>query len=337
MGAGHTAPVKIFSSRGLKALPVTLLALGTLASAQTAASTPAFGVRFPADYLSRFSSIDPLLENSLGYGIRGFPLPFSQDIRVSLAKRPNYWEYALSTRYQDTLFAVGVFDNGSAATAGIPRAEITHDPFRGFQYSGRLQGNGAYSRFTTGYAFTVAGDRVRVLNNVGVAFQGDVTAPYTQTEVSGSYGKSFGPLNLNFGTTARLFTFPVQGQLQGSVDLNVGGNVSLARGLTLEASQLERFAAGTVAIPDLNLSRYRQTDAALTYRLPAPTGPSAFSVGGVRTRVTRDWTNDYTYLRNDLLFRSDALPVLVGPSVGYQWGPTTATSAWLIGISFLGK
>ncbi|MFC5848950.1 hypothetical protein [Deinococcus petrolearius] len=316
-------------------LPLSLLGLGALASAQSAA--PNFGVRVPTDYLSRLASIDPLLESSIGYGVRGFPLPFTQDVRVSLAKRPNYWEYAVSTRYRDTLFAAGVFDNGSTATAGIPRLEITRDPFKGFQYSGRLQGNGAYSRFTAGYAFTVAGDRVRILNNAGVAFQGDVTAPYTQTEASGNYGKSFGPLNVNFGTTARLFTFPVQGQLQGSVDLSVGANVSPARGLTLEASQLERFAAGSVAIPDLNLVRYRQTDAAITYRLPAPVGPSAFSVGGVRTRVTRDWTYDYTYLRNDLLFRSDALPVLVGPSVGYQWGPSAATTTWLLGVSFLSK
>nr|WP_246580334.1 hypothetical protein [Deinococcus aestuarii] len=299
-------------------------------------------MRLPANYLSRFSTTELLASNEVGFGVRYFPLPLAQDIRVSLAKQPNYWEYNVSTRAKDTLFAVGVFDNGATATAGIPRLEVTHDPFKGVQYSARLQGNTAYSRFTGGYAFTVAGDRVRVLNNVGVAYdyQGgdrEVVAPYTQTEVGGGYGRSFGRLNTSFGTTARAFTFPVQRQAQGSVDLSVGANITPVTGLTFDGSHLERFAVGTVPVDDLNFARYQESNFGVTYRLPVAQTPPAFTLGAVRTRVTRKWTDDYTAVRGDLLFRVEALPVLVGPSIGYEWPRDRMTSRWLLSLSFLPK
>ncbi len=317
------------------------LSPSALAAAQPGPPAPG-GLRLPANYLSRFSTTELLASNEVGFGVRYFPLPLAQDIRVSLAKQPNYWEYNVSTRAKDTLFAVGVFDNGATATAGIPRLEVTHDPFKGVQYSARLQGNTAYSRFTGGYAFTVAGDRVRVLNNVGVAYdyQGgdrEVVAPYTQTEVGGGYGRSFGRLNTSFGTTARAFTFPVQRQAQGSVDLSVGANITPVTGLTFDGSHLERFAVGTVPVDDLNFARYQESNFGVTYRLPVAQTPPAFTLGAVRTRVTRKWTDDYTAVRGDLLFRVEALPVLVGPSIGYEWPRDRMTSRWLLSLSFLPK
>ncbi|MEF2278659.1 hypothetical protein V3W47_10130 [Deinococcus sp. YIM 134068] len=313
------------------------LALPTLAAAQSASPNLFGGLRLPANYMSRFSSTELLASNEVGFGVRYFPLPFDPDIRVSLARQPNYWEYNVSTRLNDTTLAAGVFNNGATAAAGIPRLEATRDPFKGTQFSGRLQGNGASSRFTGGYAFTVASDRVRVLSNVGVAFQNEVVAPYTQTEVGGGYGRSFGRLNTGFSATVRAFTFPSQRQAQGSADFFVSANISPLRGLILDASQFERFAVGSVPIGDLSYGRYEETNAAITYRLPVGSTPPAFALGALRTRVTRDWTSKYTYLRGDVLFRVEALPTLIGPSIGYQWSPEGTPDRWLISVSFLPK
>ncbi|WP_245872935.1 hypothetical protein [Deinococcus planocerae] len=327
--------------RFLKAGAVAL-ALSPSAVAAAQPGPPAFGgFHLPANYLSRFSTTELLASNEVGFGVRYFPLPLSQDIRVTLARQPQYWEYNVSTRLSETTFAVGVFNNGSAAASGIPRLEVTHDPFKGVQFSGLLQGNTAYSRFTGGYAFTVAADRVRVLNNVGVAYdsQGDreVVAPYTQTQVGGGNGRSLGRLNTYFSSTARVFTFPVQRQAQGSIDLYAAANITPTTGLTFDGSHLERFAVGKVPVDDLNFARYQESNFSVTYRLPAARTPPAFTLGAVRTRVTRDWTSDYTYLRNDVLFRVEALPTLIGPSIGYQWSPEGTPNRWLISLSFLPK
>ncbi|GAA5511793.1 hypothetical protein Dcar01_00506 [Deinococcus carri] len=316
------------------AAALVLSAPAGAAAQDTAAPAPLF--RLPPNYISRFGGTETLADSATGFGVRGFPLPFTQDIRLNLAKRPNYWEYALSTRLNDTTFAAGVFDNGAAAKAGIPRLDVNHDPWKGVQYRGLVQGNGASSRFTGGYAFTAFQDRVRVLNNVGVAYQGTAVAPYTQTEVYGNYGRSFGKVNASINSTGRVFTLPVQKEVQGSIDVTVAGNVSPVEGLTLEASHLERFTAGKITtIPDLNLARYYETNAAITYRLPV-SEPNQFGVGAVRTRLTNN-SDKYTYWRNDVLFRAGNLPVLIGPSVGYQWSPAGTPNQVLFGVSILGK
>lgn len=312
------------SSSALRLAAATaMLSLSALAAAQ-----PVF--HLPANYLSRFSSTELLASSEAGFGVRYVPLPLTQDIRISVVKAPTYWDYGVSARLNDTSLAAGVFYN-------VPKLEVTHDPSRGLQFRGLVQGNGATSFFTGGYAFTALGDRVRVLNNVGVGFEGDsVAAPYTQTEVGGGYGRAFGKFNASFGATARVFTFPAQRQAQGSLDFSVSANISPLRGLTLDASHFERFAVGKVTLGALNYGRYEESNASLTYRLPVGSTPPAFTVGALRTRVNRVWTGNVTSVYADLLLRAEVIPSMFGPSVGYQWA-ADGTGKWLFSLAFMGK
>lgn len=300
----------------------TALCLPTQAAAQT-------GFHLPPNYLSRFSSTELLVSTSSGFGARYVPLPFTQDVRLSLVKGPTSWDYGVSTRMNDTTLVAGVFYN-------TPRLEVTHDPYRGFQYRGLIQGRGATSFFTGGYAFTTLNNRVRVLNNVGVGFEGAAAAPYTQTEAGGGYGRSFGRLNASFWTTGRVFTFPVQRQAQGSLDFSVSASTTPLRGLTLDASHFERFAAGKAGLGSLNYGRYEESNASVTYRLPMSATPPAFTVGAVRTRLSRVWKGNVTTLYGDLLLRAEALPSMFGPSIGYQWA-ADGSGKWLFSLAFMGR
>lgn len=306
------------------------LGAALLLTASAAAAQSAPSLKLPPNYLSRFGSTELVVSTQGGYGVRYFPLMFNQDIRISVVKAPTYWDYNISTRANDTTLAAGVFYN-------TPRLEVTRDPFKGVQYSGVLQGKGSLSKVSGGYAFTVAQDRVRVLNNVGVAIRPAEAAVYTQSEVGGGYGKSFGKVNTYVGSTARLYTFPVQKQAQGSLDTYASANISPARGLTLDASHFERFAVGKVAVPDFGLARYQESNVGVTYRLPTGNAPSSFGVGAVRSRLTHTWQNDYTYLRGDLLLNVGFVPTLFGPSIGYQWSPDGKDNKWLISLVTLPK
>lgn len=318
------------AARRLRPLARFGIAALLLSASAAAQSSPLSGLRLPANYMSRFGSTELVLSSEAGYGVRAFPLMSPLDIRLSLVKAPTYWDYSVSTRLNDTTLAVGTFYN-------TPRLEVTRDPATGFQYSGFLQGKGQLSRVSGGYAFTVAQGRVRVLNNVGVAIDPTRAAVYSQSEVGGGYGKSFGKLNTYFGSTARLYTFPMQRQMQGSLDAVVAASVSPVTGLTLDASHFERFVGGEVAVPAFGFGRYQESNASVTYRLPVSATPPAFMVGAVRSRLTHTWQNDYTYLRNDILFRLDALPSLVGPSIGYQWSPTGKDNKWVFSLVTLPK
>lgn len=308
------------------------MGLVTAAAGLPVAGAADTGNLFPPDYFSRFGSIEVLASSTSGFGVRAFPLPTPLDLRVSLAKRPNYWEYALSTRQKDTTFLIGVLDNGDTATAGRPRLEITHDPWKGFQFSGVAQGPGFHSRASVGYATLLANDRVRFVNDIGVAFQNEVVAPYTHSEIGGGYSQPISnKVNAGIQVTGRLYTFPTHQKYQGSVDITPSIEVRPTPQLTLQASHMERFVNGQVAIPDLNLTRYQETNASLSYRLG---GTADFSVGMLRTRVKEAWREKQTYLYNDVLFRVAALPVLVGPSIGYQWDQNNkANTRWIFSLS----
>lgn len=326
-------------SLGHKLLTLILLSGGALAqsSVTPAPAQPsgleAFAAKFPPNYFSRFGSTTVLVTQSDGFGVRAFPLPLTQDIRFTLAKRPNYWEYNVFTRYQGVLIAAGVFDNGATAKTGIPRAEMTYDPYTGVQWSAKWQGAGYHSKVSVGYAFTVANNKVRVLNNVGIAEQKGVVAPYTQSEVTARDTLKLNPATSVRGVaTARLYTFPAQSTAQTSVDLTFGATYNPSRALLLDVSHLERFAFGKVAIPDFNFARYEETNGSLLLRTPINPNQST-GLGGFRIRATRNWTGDYTYLRGDILIYDKRLPVLIGPTIGYQWGPTTQTSTFLFGVS----
>ncbi|ALW89899.1 hypothetical protein [Deinococcus actinosclerus] len=297
------APARLTAS-ALTALGLTLTGL---ASAQTAPPAPAGGFQLPPDYFGRFGSTQLVASSTDGFGVRYLPLPVKADLRLTLVKAPTYTDYGLSAQLGSLSAAAGVFYN-------VPKAELTNAPAAGLQWSGLVQGRGAHSHFSVGYATQVDGGKVRFLNNVGIAQQGAVTAPYTQSEVSAGYGRAIGGVNTGLSTTARLYAFPVQGKAQGSVDVNLALNAPLAQGLTLNASHFERFTVGEVAIADFNLARAHSTSGDLTYRLP---GQAGFGVGAVRARAARDWTGRYSAADGDVMFRVDGLPVLIGPSIGY--------------------
>lgn len=124
-------------------------------------------------------------------------------------------------------------------------------------------------------------------------------------------------------------------EAQASLDLNLSANYSPMSGLVLEASHLERQAAGSVPIGDFGLGRHHESNFNVTYRLAGL--DTAFRLGAVRSRVTRNWTGDYTLLRGDVLLRSSALPSMIGPSIGYQWGPGGKDSHGLISLVALPK
>lgn len=358
-----------FSTKTLRRFKSALLSLSlasvSLSHAQTAALEP-FKFQLPSNYVNRFSSTEgvldfgPTLSDVDAVGVRAFPVPTPQDFRVSLVRHTNYWEYVLSTRIKDTTLQGGVASNGNAL-GGVARLEATHDPSKGIQYSGIIQselGTASFSRFTVGYAFTVWENRIRVLNNVGIGydwnsyFQGtpenpvlkirdgyetNLIAPYTFSQVSGGYGEPIGKeFNWRLDANARLYTFPLDVKAQLSLDVTPSFVYRPVAGLTLTASHLERFVLGNSAFYIYNLDRYQESNASVTYRIP---GTTDFGLGALRVRGTRNWTGDYTYLRNDVFLNIKALPFLIGPSVGYQWGPAKngSNSQWLYALVITGR
>ncbi|WP_119673116.1 hypothetical protein [Deinococcus sp. RM] len=289
-------------------LTATLTAVGfALTGPASAQAAPAGGFQLPADYFGRFGSTQLVANTTDGFGVRYLPLPLKADLRLTLVKAPTYTDYGLSAQLGSLYAAAGVFYN-------VPRAELTNAPASGLQWSGVVQGGASHSHFSVGYATQVDGGKVRFLNNVGVAQQGGVTAPYTQSEVSAAYGRTFDKVNTAVYSTARMYAFPVQGKAQGSLDVTLALNAPLAQGLALNASHFERFTVGEVAISDFGLARAHSTSGDLTYRLPNAPG---FGLGAVRARASRDWTGRYSTVDGDVMFRVDGLPVLIGPSVGY--------------------
>ena len=327
--AGRMGAMPNLSMSGpCRVLALSALALLPAASAQVS-------LKLPANYLSRFSSTELAASTDSGFGVRYFPLPFGADWRLSVVRNEKYVEYNVSTRQNDTTYAAGVYSNGYTAEAGIPTAQVTHDPWRGVQYGALLRGGGASSRVTAGYALTALDNRVRVLNNVGVAVQGDLTAPYTQSEAGGSVSQALTPqASVRLGASARLFTFPAQGQAQGSVDLSPGLDLNPAPGVNVSVSHFERQAVGSAPVGDLNYGDYRETSASAAYRLGAPLGSPQFGVAMLRSSLTRSWTGETTALRGDVLLRAGDLPSLLGPSIGYQWGKTPESGRWLLSLTF---
>ncbi|UQN05762.1 hypothetical protein [Deinococcus sp. QL22] len=314
------------------------------AQAQSAAPEP-FRFQFPAGYVGRLGGIEGVLDFGAdidkvnAFGVRSFPLPTLQDVRVALVKHNKYWEYNISTRIKDTTLLAGIVNNGDSP-AGIAKVEVTHDPFKGIQYGASIQGyqgNPYIARFNVGYASTVWQDRIRILNTVGIGAEPSNFVPYTFSQVNGGYGEPIGQqFNWRVDSTARLYTFPLNDKAQWSVDISPSLEYRPGAGVTLNLSHLERFAGGEVALPSLNLGRYEESNATITYRIP---GTPEFGLGALRVRGTRNWTSDYTYLRNDVLLNIKALPFLIGPSIGYQWGPAKdgSTSQMLYALVVMSK
>ncbi len=339
------------------ALATAIMTFG-FAQAQESVGVEPFRFKVPNNYIPRLFGTELTASNESGFGFRNFSLPLDLDIRISLVKNAKYWEYNMNTRMDDTTYAFGIFNNGYTASFGIPKLEIRHDPWKGFQGTADIQhfagtllpdsGYDSFSKATVGYAFTVWDGRIRILNNLGIgykSFKDDttaavtsvVTAPYTESIVAGGYSEPLDTtMTARLNAAARLYTFPVQKQLQASLDLLPGIEFKPISGVLIDLAHLERFVTGEVAIDNFNLARYQESYATIAYKFPSTPD---FGIGMLRTRVTRNWTGDYTYVRNDVLFNFNELPILVGPSIGYQFGPSKdgSNSGFLFSFSVAGK
>lgn len=321
----------------------TALSLLSLMGMGAASADQVFGVHLPDGYLGRFSSIEAVVSNTDGYGVRYLPLPLDPDIRITLLKTPTYWDYGLTANYAGISMGAGVFYN-------VGKVYAQHDPWTGWQWGVYTElpdllrpnsGTAPFSKAYVGYAF--AQDAARVMSNFGVAAlktprNGDtwIVGPYWQVVGSYDKGKDLDPsVNVGINVTGRFYAYPLQGQAQGSLDITPRLQLRPLPGFTVDVSHLERFVQGEVQMGD-SYARYQESNATLTYRLKYATDP-AFNLGALRARVTRNWTGDYTYVRGDVFFRSNALPVMVGPSIGYQFGPNGADSYFLWSLVTLWK
>ncbi|GHF71082.1 hypothetical protein [Deinococcus ficus] len=350
------------------------LLLGTALAATTDAAAQSIGnFHLPSNYLSRFNQVGLVVSTEAGYGIRYFPLPIEPDLRFSLVRHQNFWEYNLNTWANDTYFGIGMFNWYEAAPVGIPKVELTYTPWKGLQFSGMVQDFGGllpyttyapFSKFSGGYAFTVWDGRIRVLNNVGLGFKSYTTkndatgqyevtravaAPFTQTEASGGYSQALNKqVDVRLNAAARLFTYPLQQRAEASVDLSPGISVRPFPGFSIDVSHFARYSMSPtdgLPLPDLgqcsyridgsDFCQYQSSNLTASYRFQ--NGNPEFGPGMLRTTLDRNWIGDYTYLRGEILFNFRVLPVLVGPSIGYQFGPNGTDSRWLFSLTSAGK
>jgi len=311
----------------------------------------------PAGYGERFGSLQAYADAINGYGVRYFPLPFKADARLTYISHPLYKEYGVSVRYDDTTYAAGRYQNDAAGvTQGIAHLEITHNPYTGLQYGALYQDSGASSRFTAGYAVTAG--PLRYYSELGYAFQGKTDTPYAHFEVSGGKSVTDGPFTYGVAATVRSYLFPETSQ--ESVDLSASVTVRPTDYLNFTVSQFERFFVGESPIPDLAVGRYTRTNIDVVLLPKVKVGPFSLrsteyhrqtSLLRTETEVNTiastfrtelasafvvDLTPHYDFVasesgvRGDLFFRTDALPVLVGPSFDYIWSPTS--SRWVISL-----
>ncbi len=342
-------------------------ALLSLASAQTAPSDPAppepdiaarLFTLIPPDYFGRFAGTTGFADSVNGYGVRGLPLPFKEDVRFTFISHPAYLEYAASLRYADTSYVAGRLENTDAGAAlGVGHLEVTHNPYTGPQYGALLQDQGRSSRLTAGYAW--ANGPVRALAEAGYAVQGSVNAAYLHLGESAAvtlYNDS--AFTFGVAATARSYTFFDQSQL--STDLSARFTVRPTHDSSVSIGQLERFVVGTSPIPDLNLTRYSLTSLDVTLA-PKLTLFGPLSWQGAQYHFQRswqasvddanwlsatlradldpvvldltphrDWVTNETGMRADLYYRSSAFPVLFGPSLDYLW--TDNSRRWVFTV-----
>jgi len=328
-------------------------------------SADAQSFKLPPNYFNRFSNTDVTVSNESGFGIRYFPLPTTTDIRLSLVKNPEYWEYNFSIYGKDTTFSAGVYGGD------IPSLAFVYAPAQGPQFSGAVQhfsgvlpytAHHPFSYFSGGYANLILNGQARVINNIGLGFKtytalnekgdgykvtGEAAKLFTESIIGGGTGKKLtDAVDVRFSGSARLYTFPMDQIWQASVDLMPGINIHPLPGLQIDVRHFARYAigngpAGSVPLPNLSFCSYliagsgacqfQLSNAALSYRFQDTS--SAIGLGMFRVRLERDWLADYTFWRNDVLLSTSALPVLIGPSIGYQFGPNSSTRRWLFSLS----
>jgi len=312
---------------------------------------------FTPRYLRRFSSVQGVADPLHGYGVRAFPLPFTEDVRAAFVNHQTYLEYGVSVRLNDTSFVAGKFENtDTGATDGVTHLEVRHDPAAGVQYGVLYQDKGRSSRVTLGYAQQSQG--ARILDEVGYAVQGKASAFYVRLQANGNQRKVNGPLTASASEVARAYVFATGAQF--STDLYGSLSYRPTSGTTITLSEFERFAFGVSPIPDLAYGRYSQTNLDVVL-LPDSAGKTlalrAIEYHGARSflqtgtllntlsatvrldaapALVVDVTPHYDFVlnepgvRTDLYYRSAALPTLIGPSFDSVWGKTG--QRWIISL-----
>ncbi|MDO4264664.1 MAG: hypothetical protein Q4C67_10755, partial [Deinococcus sp.] len=265
-------------------LPLLALLPAAAAQENTAPPSPRFGV--PENYFGRFGGVSPILElndksNVTRIGLGGLPLPTEYDLRFTVANRPeqNLWDYSLSTRMNNTTYLLGIENN-------VRRAEVLHNPYTGPQFTGVVREKGL-SELSGGYAFTALNGQAYIYNKAGLAASGAKREPFTYSQVGMAYTEKVGGINFRVAPLARLYLYPFGGKAHTSAEVLVSATAAPTPQLLLEASHLERFAAGESVIPDYGQARTQETNLYATYRLPYQNDP-AFGVGAVRGSYTHN-------------------------------------------------
>ncbi len=310
--------------------------------------------KVPDNYYSRFATASVLGSSESEIGIRNIPLPFEPDIRFSVVENQKYWEYNASLQQGDTNIAFGVFSNGYKADYGIPKFEVSHAPWKGWQGNIMTQhlaeplfaasGLDTFSKVSVGYAITSWEERIRILNNVGIGYKtivddktlkktSEIVIPYTETVASISYSYPLGnELTASVYSAARLYIYPIQQKIHANLAIQPSLEWRPAGGLTLGLSHLAIFASSPGPITDLNVDQkgYQESYATLSYRLPEN---NDLGLGMLRAKVTQNWITETTSIRGDMLFPFQGLPVLLGPSIGYEFSPNGNSNRFLFGLA----
>lgn len=274
----------------------------------------------PADYFTRFSSTSLVADSVMGFGVQSFPLPLPLDVRISLVKAPTYSTYGFDIRAKDTSIKAGVFYNN-------PRFELSYNPNVGGHYVGAFLKDAAY--FYGGHAFLILNDKARVVNDVGLVFINNKGIPFTYHEVGTYLTKPVGNFAGAIGATSRIYVYPTERKYEWSNDVFVNGNYKMSDNLSIQGSHLARFVQGKG--PAFNLGDIQNTNVGALYRF-ADTG-GALSLGSVNARYSRNWLNGNNFVVGDILLGSSYLPVLAGPSIGYEWTDDGQSKRWVFGLA----
>lgn len=252
-------------------------------------STPGFSAQrlaalgLPPDYLGRFGGLSTLGDVD-HWGVRGFPLPLDQDVRLTVVRHPGYIEFGLQTRVQDTSLSLGSFENTDAnPLGGVFRLEAIHDPASGPQVGVAVRGAGRVSTFSLGYAQTYG--PARALFEAGYGVQGGRRSPYAHLEVGAVAARSFGPVSLVLAQTARAFVFPEATQV--SADLAGALTWRPDPAFTFSLSHFERVVGGEATLPGLALGRERRSNLDLVYAPSRLSGP--VNLAGLEYHFERHW------------------------------------------------
>lgn len=269
-----------------------------------ASSAEAQEFKIPADYYSRFSSVQVVADTYSGIGVRDLPLPFKTDVRLSIVKAPTYWDYGLSFKEGRGEIRFGVFYSALQFRA-------SYIPPEGMVFLGLVHGGGG--DFAGGYAWRLMENKVRVSAVGGLAFEGDRSAPYIQVAVTDGESFTSGPLQVAFDGTAVATYFPQSGELSQAYNGMVRGTYALTPNLSVYGHHYAQFVFGSAPLAKFDQWPVQLSQLSSTYRFDASGAP--VEIGAVKVGVARNWLTDENSVGANVYFRIAGLPALIGVSV----------------------